>query len=113
MRADGRAIAEHGAVDQVLAVDGMGDGLAHLDVVQGRAGVVHGKDGLALGRADGDLEARIGLDLGQRFGRGIDQGRRRYRQAMIAAKAAVGSAMKRKVAVSAPVFFNSRHGRSA
>ncbi|MPL95504.1 hypothetical protein SDC9_41675 [bioreactor metagenome] len=70
MGADRRAVTEHRAVDDVLAVDRMGDRLAHLHVVQRRGAVVHREDGLAFGGADHHLEARIGLELHQRLGGG-------------------------------------------
>ncbi len=63
MAADRRAVAEHRAVDHRLAVDGMGHRPAHTDVVEGRPRVVHREDRLALGRADDDLEPRIGGEL--------------------------------------------------
>ena len=66
MRADRRAEAARSAVDDRLAVDGMRDRLAHLELVEGRLLVVGRQDRLALGRADHHLEARIGLDLRQR-----------------------------------------------
>ena len=37
-----------------------------LQIVEGRLLVVDRQDGLALGRADDHLEARVGLDLGER-----------------------------------------------
>jgi hypothetical protein len=49
MGADRRAVAEHRTVDDRLAVDRMGDRLAHLDVVERGLLVVHGKNGLAFG----------------------------------------------------------------
>jgi hypothetical protein len=70
MGADRRAVAEHGTVDDRLAVDRMGDRLAHLDVVERRLLVVHGENGLTLGRAGDHLETRIGLELDQVLGRG-------------------------------------------
>ncbi len=63
MRTDGGAVAEHGAVDHRLPVDGLRQRPAHADVVQGRLGVVDGEDRLALGRADHDLESGVGLEL--------------------------------------------------
>ena len=77
MAADRRSVAKHGAVDDRLAVDGIGHRLADLEVVERLAAVVHGENGLALGRADHDREFRIVLELGQRFrrreiGEGID-----------------------------------------
>ena len=44
---------------------------AHADVVERRLAVVHREDGLALGRADQHLEARVGLELRQVLGRRV------------------------------------------
>ena len=40
MAANRRAVAEHGAVDDRTAVERMGYGLTHPDIIEGRAGVV-------------------------------------------------------------------------
>ncbi len=69
--ADGLAEAEHGALDQGVAVDGVGQGAAHPHVVERRLGVVDAQDDLALGGADDDAEARVALELGDILGRGI------------------------------------------
>ena len=66
MRTDRHAQSARSAVDDRLAVERMGDRLAHLQLVEGRLLVVGGEHRLALGRADDDLEARIGFDLRQR-----------------------------------------------
>jgi hypothetical protein len=70
MGADGRPVAEHGPVDDVLPVDRVRDRLPDAGIVQRLARVVHGQDGLPLGGADDDGELRVGLELGQRLGRG-------------------------------------------
>ena len=70
MRADGRAIAKHRPVDDILPVDRMGDGFADADIVKRRLGIVHRKDRLALGRSDDDGKPRIGRELCQGFGGG-------------------------------------------
>src|SRR3546814_3066902 len=70
MAADLRAVAEHGAVDHRPLVDGMRERATHPDIVEGRARVVDGEDGLALGRADHRRIARIVLELRHGLGRG-------------------------------------------
>ena len=67
--ADGYGAAVHGALDDLVAVDGGADRPAHLDIVEGGLGVVHRQDHLALGRAHDHLETGIGLELGQKLGR--------------------------------------------
>ncbi len=69
--ADGLAEAEHGALDQGVAVDGVGQGAAHPHVVERRLGVVDAQDDLAFRGADDDAEARVALELGHVLGRGI------------------------------------------
>ncbi len=51
-----------------LRSSAIGDRLPHLELVEGRLLVVDRQDGLALGRADHHLEARIVLDLGDAVG---------------------------------------------
>ena len=65
--ADGHGLAVHRALDDLVPVDGGGHGAAHLDVVEGRLGVVHGEDHFALGRADVHPETWIGFELRQQF----------------------------------------------
>ena len=65
--ADGRAVAEHGAVNDRLPVDGVAHGLADPNVVEGRLLIVHGEDGLTLGIAGEHGEARVALELGEVF----------------------------------------------
>ena len=55
----------------------MCDRLAYLEIVEWRLLVVDRKDGLAFGRADHDLEARVGLDLRQRVAE-LEIGQRLY-----------------------------------
>ncbi len=67
MAADRRAEPVHRAVDDRLAVDRIGDRLAHLQLVERLPLVVHGEDRLALGAADQHLEPRIALELAERL----------------------------------------------
>ena len=69
--ADRLAEAEHGALYQGVAVDGVGQGAAHPHVVERRLGVVDPQNDLAFGGADDDAEARVALELGHVLGRGI------------------------------------------
>ncbi|MNI22753.1 hypothetical protein D3C73_763160 [compost metagenome] len=71
MAADRLAETEHGALDQGVAVDGVGQGAAHPHVVERRLGVVDAQDDLAFRGADDDAEARVALELGDVLGRGI------------------------------------------
>ena len=77
MRTDGCAVAKHRAVDDRLAINGMGQRLTHFHVVKGRLQVVGRQDRLPLGRAHEHLKAWVGIELGQVFrrreaGEGVD-----------------------------------------
>ncbi len=68
--ADGLAVTVHGALDDGVAVDRHGQGLAHAQVVQRLDTVVHGQDDLALGRTDDDVETLVLLQQGMDSGAG-------------------------------------------
>ncbi len=55
--------------DQLLAIDGMGHRLAHLEIVERLLAVVGRQDHLALGRADDHGEARVLLQALDQLGR--------------------------------------------
>ncbi len=67
--ADRHGLAIHRAVDDLVAVDGGGNGAAHLDVVKRRFGIVHRKDDFAFGVALVHAKTRIGLKLLQQLRR--------------------------------------------
>ena len=67
--ADRSAVAEHGAVDDRLAVDGMSDGPAHADVVERRSLVVDRENRLAFGRSFEHDEAVVPLEPAETFRR--------------------------------------------
>ena len=69
MAADRRAEAEHGAVDDFLPVDGVGNGLAHPDIAERLAAQVDAHHRLSLGGPDHHLEAVVVLEPGQGFRR--------------------------------------------
>ena len=68
--ADRRAKAEHGAVDNCLTIEGVGNRLPHQNVVERRARIVDGQDGFAFSGTDHHGEPVIGAERIQRFGRG-------------------------------------------
>ena len=61
--ANGHGLAVQHAVDEGLAVNGMGQSAAHAHIIKGLALVVDGHDALARRRAHGDRKTSIGLEL--------------------------------------------------
>ena len=69
MTADGRAGTKHRAINDFLAVNGMGNGLAHLQLGQCRVLVVGGQNCLAFRGAESHGNIRVGLQGPQTFRR--------------------------------------------
>ena len=119
MAANRRAKTIHGPVDDRFAVQRVGNGAAHADIVEWLALVVDGQNGLALGAANRHGKTRIGLELGHalegaKARKGVDvasQQRCHLRGRIVDdAECRLGDGDFCRLAIAVP--FGQRHGRA-